>query len=302
MYDLIILGTGPAGLSASIYATRFGLKTLTIGKVIGGTANYAAEIDNYPTFIGTGVQLMKKMKEHADKFNSEFVLDEVVEVDKEKEGFIVKTKKKEYKSKGIIIAIGTERKKLNIPGEQEFLGKGVSYCATCDGFFFKNKIVGVVGGRDGCANSALMLSELAKKVYLIYRGSELKCTPIYKKRLGEKKNIEVILNSIPVEIKGKDKVEGFVIEEKGKIREIKLDGIFIEIGSYPSTEIFKNLGIKTNEEGYIITNNKQETNIEGVYAAGDITNSVLRQILVACSQGAIASSSASEWLEKSGKK
>lgn len=257
---------------------------------------------------------MKKIREHTEKFNSEIVADEIIQVFKEKDEFIVKTKKKEYRSRALIIALGTERRKLNIKGEKEFLGKGVSYCADCDGFFFKNKVVGVVGGREGCANSALMLSELAKKVYLIYRGSELRCTYIYRKRLMERKNIEIVLNAVPIEIKGKDKVEGFVIEEVtrpdkskdlsegAKKREIKLDGIFIEIGNVPSSELFKNLEIKTDEEGYIFVNNKQETNMEGVYAAGDITNLELKQILVACSSAAVAVSSAFEWLEKSGKK
>lgn len=302
MYDLIILGTGPAGLTASLYASRYGLKTISIGKSLGGTANYAAEVDNYPSFMGTGAELMNELKEHAEKFDSEIVNEEIISVEKDKEGFLVKCKKNEYKGKAIVIALGTERKKLNISGEKELLGRGVSYCATCDGFFFKNKVVGVIGGRDGCANSALMLSELAKKVYLIYRGDSLRCTPIYRKRLHEHKKVEILLNAVPKEIIGREKVESFVVDIKGEKKEIKLEGVFIEAGSVPLTEIVKNLGIDFDKEGYILTNNRQETNIGGIYAAGDITNSSLKQIITACSQGAVAVSSAFEWLEKSGKK
>ncbi|MGY4884412.1 MAG: NAD(P)/FAD-dependent oxidoreductase [Nanobdellota archaeon] len=299
-YDILIIGGGPAGLTAGLYSARNGLKTGIISKDIGGTVNSILRIENWPGFTGSGPELIKKFYEHVEKYDIDFVLEEVssIERDKSGKGFVVKTKKQELECKALIIATGTERKKLKIPGELEFLGKGVSYCATCDSFFFKNKIVAVVGGSDCATTSALTLSDIAKKVYLIYRGEKLRCENINEERLKEKKNVEVYYDSFPLEIIGKEKVQEMKIFSKGTKKNIKLDGIFIEVGSVPLAEFTTKINLKVNEEKYIEVDENMKTNIDGIYAAGDVTNTKLKQVVVAASQGAIAAKSAYEWLSK----
>ena len=306
MYDLIILGGGPAGLTAALYAGRYGLNFVVISKDIGGMANYAAKVENFPNFIGSGIELTQGMKKQAEKFGAVISLDEVIDVQKKGEEFIVKSQKKEYKSKSLIIALGTKRKKLNVIGEERLAGKGVSYCATCDGFFFKDKIIAVVGGRDSCANTSLMLADICKKVYLIYRGKELKCINVYQKQIMGNKKIEKIFNAVPIEVKGKEKVESLVYEQGGGDKdktqesEIKIDGLFFEIGSLPSTSSLDKLKLKKDKEGWLIVNEEMETNISGVYACGDVTKHSLKQIITACSQGAVAVKSVNEYLKKFG--
>jgi thioredoxin reductase (NADPH) len=299
-YDIIIIGAGPAGLTAGLYSARNGLKVGVISKDIGGTANFILRIENWPGFKGSGAELIKKFYEHIKEYEIDFIIEEVSSIgksDKDKE-FIIKTKKQEISCKALIIATGTERKKLNIQGEEKFLGKGVSYCATCDSFFFKNKDVAVIGGSDCATTSALALSDIAKRVYLIYRGEKLKCENINEERLKEKKNVDIFYNSFPLEILGKEKVEEIKIMSENKKKNIKLDGIFIEIGSSPLAEFTKNLGLKMDEEKFIHVNENMKTSVDGVYAAGDVTNQKLKQVLVSASQGAIAAKSAYDWLNK----
>jgi thioredoxin reductase (NADPH) len=199
----------------------------------------------------------------------------------------------------LIIATGTERKKLKIPGEVEFLGKGVSYCATCDSFFFKNKEVAVVGGSDCATTSALALSDIAKKVYIIYRGEKLKCENINEERLDKKKNVEILYNSFPLEILGKEKVEEIKIMSGGnKKRNIKIDGIFIEVGSTPLAEFTKSLNLKMDDEKFIHVDDNMKTSVDGIYAAGDVSSGKLKQVVVSSAQGAIAAKAAYEWLNK----
>jgi thioredoxin reductase (NADPH) len=206
-YDVLIIGAGPAGLTAALYSARNGLKVGIISKDIGGTSNSILLIENWPGFSGSGAELMKKFYEQVKKYDVDFILEEVVSIDKieKNKEFGVKTKKQELECRALIIATGTERKKLKIPGEVEFLGKGISYCATCDSFFFKNKDVAVIGGSDCATTSALALSDIAKKVYLIYRGEKLKCESINEERLSKKKNVEIFYNSFPLEVLGKAK-------------------------------------------------------------------------------------------------
>lgn len=298
IYDVLIIGAGPAGLTAGIYSARNGLKTGIISKDIGGTANSIMQLENWPGFTGSGAHLMKQMHEHLKKYEVDFIMKDVLGISKKNNEFIVKTKKDEFKSKTLIIATGTERKRLNIPNEEKLIGKGVSYCVTCDGFFFKGKTVGVIGGSDCAAVSALALSDIAKKVYIIYRGEKLRCESFNQERLKQKKNVEIHYNSIPLKILGDEKVEGLEISEDKKKKTLKLDGVFIEIGATPLTDLLKNLDLKLDKEKHIIVNENMESSVSGLFAAGDVTNHKLKQVIVAGGQGAIAAKSAYDYLSK----
>ncbi|HPD81688.1 MAG TPA: FAD-dependent oxidoreductase [Candidatus Pacearchaeota archaeon] len=297
-WDVAIIGAGPAGLTAGIYAARSGLKTIIISKDIGGTANSIVAIENWPGYKGSGAELMKRFYEHARDYDIHFAVSEVNSLKKKNNLFIIKTPKEDIECKTIIIATGSERKKLKIPGEEELLGRGVSYCATCDSFFFKNKIVGVIGGSDCATGSALALSDIAKKVYLIYRGEKLKCEDINMKNLEKKENVQIFYNSFPIKVIGKEKVEGIEIVKIKEKSKIDLDGIFIEIGSTPLTEFTKELKIKINSDNFIEVNSDMETSVKGVFACGDVTNFKLKQVVISASQGAIAAKSAGEFLNK----
>ena len=298
IYDLIIIGAGPAGLTAGLYAVRSGLKVGIISKDIGGTANSILMLENWPGFKGPGTKLMKEFYEQLKTYDLDFIMADVENIEKKGDKFIVKTKNKELQSRALILATGTKRKGLNILGEEELKGKGVSYCVTCDAFFFKGKIVGVVGGSDCAATSALALSDIVKKVYVIYRGEKLRCENINSEKLEKGKNVEMIYNAIPKEIIGKEKVEGLIIKENGKDREVKLDGVFIEIGSIPLTKFVKNLNLKFDKENYVVIDGEMKTSVSGIFAAGDVTHHKLKQVVVASGQGAIAAKSAYEYLKK----
>jgi len=289
-YDLIIIGTGPAGLTAGIYAGRYLLKTLIIGKLPGGMISEAHKVCNFPSYESiTGVELTKKIIEQVKDLEIEIKQEEVTEINGSNSNFIIKTNKQEYQAKKIILAIGRKKQKLNVKGESEFLGKGVSYCATCDAGFFKNKVVSVVGGSNAALTAALLLSEYAKKVYIIYRkGNFFRAEPSWIKQVEENKKIKLIFNSKIIEIYGTDSVKGVKLDTK---KDLKVDGVFVEIGSIPDEKLSKQLELKT-EKGYIKINKKQETNIKGVFTAGDITNNPLKQVITACGEGAIAANSA----------
>ena len=294
-YDLIIIGSGAAGLTAGIYAARYNLNFLIIGELQGGAISEAHKVCNYPSQNNiSGFELTKKIVEHLKELEGEIVQERVKEIKKEKDFFKIQTNKKEYFAKKIILAIGREKQILNVPGEKEFLGKGVSYCATCDAAFYKNKIVAVIGGGNVAITAALLLAEHAEKVYVIYRRDNFfRAEPAWIKQLEKENKIEPIFNSNVKEIFGKNSVEGVKLDT-GK--EIKLDGVFVEIGALPKEIISRSLGIKT-EKGYIITGENQETNIKGIFAAGDCTNNNLKQVITACAEGAIASTTAYEELK-----
>ena len=300
VYDLIIIGGGCAGFSAAIYSARYSLRTLVISREIGGALNEAHVVENYPGFKSiSGLELMMRFKEHAESLGVEFIEDEVIKAEKKGDVFLVQTRKKSYEAKAIILALGLQRRKLNIPGEDKFIGKGVSYCYTCDAAFFKDKIVGVVGGSDSAAMAALLLSRYSKKVYIIYRKQEIRAAPINKKAVEENKKIEIIPNTNIIELKGDKFLTSVVFDKPYKgSKEFKLDGLFVEIGHIPSTIIAENLGVKLNDEGFIIVDKEKRTNIGGVFAAGDITDTVLRQAVTAASDGAVAAYSAYKYLEK----
>lgn len=296
-YDLAILGGGPAGLSAGIYASRYGLKTIIISNEIGGMANYAHKIENYPGFEGSGKKLMGKFFKQAKKFGTDFLNDDLINIKKEKGFEVITSRKERINTKAIIIALGTQKKKLNIKGEDKFLGKGVSYCAVCDGNFFKNKSVAVIGSGDAACKASELLTGLAKKVYMIVRGESEKCELVVSERLKKKENFEFLCNAVPVEIKGRKAVSSLIITQKGNGKKIKVDSVFIEIGSLPLSDICKILGIKTDSEGYILVNDSNETNVSGIFAAGDVVKSKLKQVVVAAAQGARAAKAVYDYLK-----
>ncbi len=295
-FDVVIIGSGAAGMTAALYSARNGLKTAIVSKDIGGTANSILILENWPGFYGSGSELMKQFYDSVRKYEVDFIMSEVDSIEKKGEEFFVKTKKEELNSKSIIIATGTERRKLNVKGEDEFTGKGVSYCVTCDAFFFKNKTVVVVGGSDCAATSAIALTNLAKKVYVVYRGEKLRCEEINAEKLKNNKNVEIIYNAVPVEVNGKEKVENLVIKKNNKLEEIKTDGIFVEIGATPLVKFFQNLNLKLDKENYIVVDENMETSVKGIFAAGDITNSEVKQVVTASAQGAIAGKSVHDFL------
>lgn len=297
-YDLIIVGAGPAGLAAALYASRYKLKTLMIGKSVS-QAFYAYKIENYPGFSSiSGAELIKKFQEQVKALGTNIIEDEVKNIEKEKTlWFTVSTQNNSYKAKAIILALGTERKKLNLPEETKFIGKGISYCATCDAPLFKNKVVAVIGGSNAAAMSALLLAEYAKKIYIIYRGKELKAEPIQIEKIKKNKKIEILYNAEIKKIQGKNFVESITLDYDKKHKKLEVQGIFVEIGYVPSVYFSKKLGIETNKEGFIVTNISMETNIRGVFAAGDIIEKPLRQIITAASDGAIAALSAYKYIK-----
>ncbi len=299
-YDVLILGAGPAGLTAAIYTGRYHMSTAVVAKSIGGTANLAGELENWPGFIGPGMELMRKFKEQADKFGARFLESEVEHVEKDENGFVLHVKGKEIHGKTLIIALGTEHRKLNIKGEKELLGKGVSYCATCDGNFFKGKDVVIVGGADSAAKAALYLGDICAKVTIVYRREEIRCEPINLKKINEHKNIDVIYHATPLEIVGENRVEGVKIRiddgEKVEEKELKVDGVFIEIGATPVVDIIEGLGLDV-DCGYIKTDASAKTSVDGCFAAGDISNNNLKQVVTAAGEGAIAAKSAFDYLK-----
>lgn len=304
LYDTIIIGSGPAGYSASIYCSRYKLKNLIIGKEPGGQIAEAHIVENYPGFPSiAGNELMKKFKEHAEKFNQNIIQIGVREIIKENNGTftVIDDNEQKYYGKTIILATGTTYRKLQIPGEEDFVGKGVSFCFTCDGPFFKNKTVAVVGGGDSAAMASIYLSEIAKEVYLIFRKDKLTAEPIKQEKIKQNAKIKLVPLTNIKEIKGEQIVKEIKLDNPYKGKKIlPIDGVFIEIGSVPSLVLAKKLKIKTDKQGYIEVKADQSTNIKGVFAAGDITNASnkFRQVVVAASEGAISASSAYKFLNK----
>jgi len=289
MYDLAVIGGGPAGLSAAIYGARYVLNTLLITKDHGGAIAEAHLVENYPGYESiSGMELSEKFRKQAKKLGVEIKDEEAEGIKKEKGFFLINNK---YKAKKVILAVGTTRRKLNIPGEDEFIGKGVSYCATCDAPFYRDKVVGVVGGSNSAARAAQLLSEYAKKVYIIYRKEKIRAEPLLAKQIGKNPKIEIINNTNIREVKG-EKFVNSVVFDSGEV--FMLDGVFIEIGSVPAVALPKELGVKLDDNGYIVVDGAMRTNAEGVYAAGDITtgSNMWRQVVTACAEGGLAASSA----------
>ncbi len=300
-YDTVILGSGPAGFSAGIYSARGNLKTaiLDIGMFGGQPSNYL-EIENYPAFplIG-GYELMEKFEQHADKFGVEkFSCVDINRINLKGEIKEIETDNTIFKSKTVIIATGAQAKKLNIKGEEEFKSRGVSYCAVCDGAFYKDKTVAVIGGGNSALEEAVYLTKFAKKVYVIHRRDTFRADKIICSRACGNKKIEFIMCSQPVEIQGSECVEKLIIKNlnTNEIKELCLDGVFPYIGYSPNTEKF-NGQLTQNKDGFIETDINMQTSQMGVFAAGDVRNTPLRQVITAAADGAIAANSAVKYIE-----
>ncbi len=295
IYDIIIVGTGTSGLGCAIYAARFAMDLLVIGKAYGGLITTTHIVENYPGISSTtGPELMEMFREHINSLNIPYIMDDIREIHKENDYLVLKSFFGFFKTKSICIATGSEHKKLNIPGEVEYTGKGVSYCATCDGPFFKDKVVAVIGGSDSAAKEALYLTKHAKKVYIIYRKGDIRAEPINKQRVLDNEKIEIIYNTIIKEIKGNEKVESVIFEND---EEFTVQGVFIEIGSIPNSKLAKQIGVITNEKDEIIINRKSETNIPGIFAAGDVADSPFKQAITGVAEGVIAAYSAFDFLK-----
>ena len=294
-YDIVVLGGGPTAIGCAIYAARFALDVLVIGKIFGGLIATTHLVENYPAITSTSGQgLMEMFKEHMDSLRIPYITDEIRSIEQASDHFILHSFFQKFKAKSVVIATGSERKKLGVPGEEIFAGRGVSYCATCDGPFYKDKTVCVIGGSDSAAKEALFLSQNVKKVYIIYRGDELRAEPINKKRVEQNQKIEIIYKTNVTEIKGENNVKS-VIFDNGK--EFEVDGVFIEVGSVPNSDIAKHIGIRTNDKNEIIINRKSETNIPGVFAAGDVADAPFKQAITGVSEGVIAAYSAFDFIK-----
>ncbi|HID26328.1 MAG TPA: thioredoxin reductase [Methanosarcinales archaeon] len=286
------------GHPGNIYAARYNLKTILLTESIGGATATAYKIENYPGFPSiSGMDLVNKFQEHVESQNVEILLEPVEKIEKLDNRFKVNN----YEAISIILATGTNKRKLGVPGEKEFLGHGVSYCATCDGFFFKNLKVAIVGGGNNALYAALVLTDLAKKVYLIHRRKEFRGEPIALTQIKSKDNVEFVLDSIVEEIKGDKLVSSVVVKNvvTNETKDIKVDGVFIEIGTIPNTSLAAELGVKLDDAGYVVVDNSQRTSVEGVFAAGDITTNSnhFEQIVTAVAEGAIAAASAYEYIK-----
>ncbi|MBY4602496.1 MULTISPECIES: thioredoxin-disulfide reductase [Bacillus] len=302
IYDVIIIGAGPAGMTAAVYTSRANLSTLMIERGIpGGQMANTEDVENYPGFESIlGPELSNKMFEHAKKFGAEYAYGDIKEVIDGKEYKVVKAGSKEYKARAVIIAAGAEYKKIGVPGEKELGGRGVSYCAVCDGAFFKGKELVVVGGGDSAVEEGVYLTRFASKVTIVHRRDKLRAQSILQARAFDNDKVDFLWNKTVKEIHEENGKVGnvtLVDTVTGEESEFKTDGVFIYIGMLPLSKPFENLGI-TNEEGYIETNDRMETKVEGIFAAGDIREKSLRQIVTATGDGSIAAQSVQHYVEE----
>ncbi len=300
-YEVIIIGGGPAGLTASLYTSRARLQTLLIQNALfGGQMTTTELIENYPGFPQgvTGDKLSRLMEEQAKRFGLETVNQEVVEVKLEGDLKKIRTYESSYLCEVLIICTGAEYRKLGVPGEKEFTGKGISYCATCDGAFFKDSQIFLVGGGDSALTEALFLTKFVKELTIIHRRDELRATKIYQERALANSKIKFLWNSVVQEIKGDQIVRSVLVKnvKTGEVKEFDTEGIFLFVGLMPRTQFFKGL-IDMDEEGYILTDENCETSVKGILAAGDCRKKLLRQIATAVGEGATAAFAAEKYLE-----
>ncbi len=298
-FDTIILGGGPAGLSAGIYSARGAVSTAIVDKnMFGGQPSNYLELENYPGFqVVGGYDLMEKIEEHADKFGiQKFPMQEIEKVDLISKK--IYTKEYEFSAKTIIIATGAQPMKLGVKGEKEFVGRGVSYCAVCDGAFYKNKVVAVIGGGNSAIEEAMYLTKFASKVFVVHRRNELRADKIIQERAFKNKKIEFVWNNVVKEINGENTVNSVVLEDvkTGKQTDLTVDGVFPYIGIVPNTEDF-NGQLMQDKKGFIITDETMATSINGVFAVGDVRNTPLRQVVTAVSDGAVGAVYAVKYLE-----
>jgi len=301
MYDVIIMGGGPAGLSAAIYTGRAWLKTLILeSAVVGGNAAIADQIDNYPGFpFGIlGGELMDNFRKQAERFGAEIRIEEVVKIMDTPAGKKVITTEGEYMTRAIIIATGAERRELGVEGEQEFLGRGVSYCATCDGAFFRDFPVAVVGGGESAVKEALYLADIASKVYLIHRREEFRASPDSVAKMINNPKVEPRLNRVIKRIEGDTVMRRLILQDVQSENEevLEVEGLFVSIGLVAATDFVT--GLINTEDGYIITDDHMLTSVEGIFAAGDIRSKRTRQIATAVGDGAMAGMAVTEYLKE----
>lgn len=324
MYDVVIIGSGPAGLSASIYAKRAGLKAVTLEQspMSGGQVLNTYEVDNYPGLPGiNGFELGMKFREHADKLACEFQNAAVLKIkkasaeeqagemvaelraasvrnhvntkeeqnEKGAEGFLVETDNGEIRTRAVLAAMGAAHAKLNVPGEDEFTGRGVSYCATCDGAFFRGKVTAVIGGGDVAVEDAIFLARGCEKVYLIHRRDELRAAAILQKEVMALPNVEILWDTVAERIEGKEQVQTLAVKntKTGKRKELSVSGVFIAVGIIPSSDIVKEI-VECDEKGYVVAGEDCVTSMPGIFAAGDVRTKKLRQIVTAAADGANA--------------
>lgn len=290
-FDVAVIGGGPAGLSASIFTTRAGLKTICFERLaVGGQAALSYDIANYPGFENiSGFDLTQKMFNQAKNLETEFVFSSVENIKKTKSGFLIKTKKNSYEAKKLIIACGTTSRKLGL-GEEKFIGKGISYCASCDGAFYKDKQVAIVGGGDSAFEYVEYLSRIANKVYLFNRSEKFKAHSSRVKKARKLKNVKIITNASIKALNGSKVLESVDIEENGALKNINIDGLFVAIGHEPHLD-FLDFDIQLDERGFIIVDKYMQTSEKNVFACGDIVSKHFKQVITACSDGAIAGNS-----------
>jgi len=302
VWDVVIVGAGPAGLASAIYAGRSQLSTVVLDRMPGGQLLITEFIENYPGFHEgiTGFELSEKFRQHAEKFGAKLEVGKSVNsVELDGELFVLKCDDGEFEGRTLIWAAGSTPRKLGVPGEAEFLGRGVSYCAVCDGAFFKDRIVAVVGGGDSALEEALYLTKFAKKVYLIHRRDKFRAVKIIQERVRKNEKIEPLLNKVVVSINGKDFVESLTLKDTvtGETSELPVDGVFIFIGNEPNVSPVIHL-VDTTEQGFIITDEEMKTKTPGLFAAGDVRYKPLKQVITAASDGAVAAMSATRFLEE----
>lgn len=301
IYDVTIIGGGPAGLAAGLYAARARLSTIIIEKMFpGGQAAITNRIENYPGF-GNGVggaELADNIKIQAETFGAQFLNGNVEKIEKKDDIFFIQMRGESIKSKTVILAMGAEPRKVGVKGEKEFTGRGVSYCATCDGAFYTGKPIAIIGGGDTAIEEALFLTRFASTIYVVHRRDELRATKILQERAFNNKKIKFIWDSVVEEIKGNDSVEEIVVKnvKTEKNEKIPVKGVFVAIGYEPNTDFIKDL-IELDERGYVLTDTNMETSIPGLYAAGDIRQKTLRQVVTAVADGAIAAVEAGKFIE-----
>lgn len=306
MYDLLIIGLGPAGLTASIYASRYRLKNLIIGEIVGGELAKAHKVENLPGFLSlSGLDWGQKTREQAEKLGAETIISRVGRIEKSANGFKIFTEdQKTYQAKTLIVATGSERRKLDIPGEKEYLGRGISYCTNCDAPFFRDKTVALIGGSDSAVSGAVHTAEYAHKVYIIYRGEQLRAEPIWQEQwqaIEKSGRGETIYKTNIVQILGDgQKITSVSLDKpyQGK-GDLGVDGVFIEIGGVPGTALLKALGVKLTATDHVQVSETMTTNLPGLFSAGDMTDrsAVLAQAITAMAQGAIAAASAYKFLK-----
>ncbi len=300
MEQVLIIGSGPAGLTAAIYASRSLLSPVLItGSALGGQAATTSEVENYPGFpdgVG-GMDLMQLMQQQAEKLGTRVVMDEVVEVNLRQHPFVVKTYGETYEAQALIIATGVAPRLLGVPGEEEFKGRGVSYCATCDGFFYKDKTTVVVGGGDAAIVEAIYLTRFAHKVYVVHRRNELRAQKITQERAFKNERIEFVWDSVVTAVLGTDHVTGVRVKnvKTGAESVLKADGLFSYIGNLPNTQLFTGQ-LELDDAGYIVTNREMHTSVPGVFAAGDVQERTLKQVATAVGSGAMAAMEAEKFI------